>query len=124
MKRTKILRNTFISIGVLFALTGPLAADKPQPTIITIDAPGAGTGPFQGTIADAINPAGTIAGYYFDSNYVTHSFVRGRDGTFTTFEAPGAGHTPGTYQGTWAEAMNSAGAITGLTKDSRNVNHG
>jgi len=45
--RTTIVRNIFISVGVLFALTGLLSADKPQPTIITFDAPGAGTGPFE-----------------------------------------------------------------------------
>ena len=41
--KTKILPNIFISVAVLFALAGPLAADKPQPqpTIITFDAPGA-----------------------------------------------------------------------------------
>jgi hypothetical protein len=49
--KEKILPGIFISVGVLFALTGPLAADKPQPTIITFDAPGAGTGPAQGTVA-------------------------------------------------------------------------
>jgi hypothetical protein len=122
--KTKILPYIFISVAVFFPLTGLLFADKPQPTIITIDAPGAGTGPGQGTIPPTINPRGMIAGYYFDANTVTHSFVRDRDGIFIAFDAPGAGHTRYSYQGTWAEAMNSAGVITGLTRDSRNAFHG
>ena len=96
-----------LSVGVLFALVGLLAADAgdsvlsisssplgaPPPAIITFDAPGAGAGPFQGTLAFAINPGGTIAGYYFDPNPVTHGFVRhGRD--FHHIRCSGWGHRP------------------------------
>src|SRR5512133_907535 len=52
----------------------------PQPTIITFDAPGAGTGPGQGTITFAINPAGTISGRYADAGDAIHGFVRALDG--------------------------------------------
>ena len=51
-----------------------------------------------GTIPVAINNEGIIAGYYYDENYVAHGFVRRLDGTFNTFDAPGAG--TGLYQGT------------------------
>src|SRR6266496_2766750 len=52
----------------------------PQPTITTFDAPGAGTGPGQGTITFAINPAGTISGRYADAGDAIHGFVRTPDG--------------------------------------------
>jgi len=45
-------------------------------TITTIDAPGAGTGPGQGTQCGSINPAGAITGSYIDSNNVFHGFLR------------------------------------------------
>jgi hypothetical protein len=123
MKKTKILRNIFISVGVFFALVQQLAAGASDHLvvygetpltlpIITVDAPGAGTGPFQGTVTYAINPMGTIAGYYFDSNTVTHGFVRATDGTFVTFDAPRGGTGP--YQGTFTGAINPAGGITGF----------
>jgi len=45
-------------------------------TITTFDVPGAETGPFQGTIPLANNPAGAITGYYIDASNVTHGFLR------------------------------------------------
>ena len=48
----------------------------PQPTIITFDGPGAGTGPGQGTITFAINPAGTISGRYADAGGAIHAILR------------------------------------------------
>src|SRR6266516_2192595 len=110
MKTQRILQSTFISVGVLFALVRLLAASSSDQVwdfgntslgsgIITFDAPEAGTGPQQGTLALAINDVGTIAGYYFDSNPITHGFVRSAtDGTITPFDAPGGGTGP--YQGT------------------------
>jgi hypothetical protein len=44
-------------------------------TIHTFDAPGAGTGNFQGTHPESINLAGTIAGYYTDSLGIGHGFL-------------------------------------------------
>ena len=111
------IRKIFISVGLLFALTGPLAADKPQPTIITFDAPGA-----VATFVAGINPAGVISGGYVDANNVLHGFVRAPDDTFTTYEAPGAGAGPG--QGTGPNGMNTAGDITGNVTDASNVTHG
>ena len=65
-----------------------------QPTITTFDAPGAGTGPGQGTIAFAINPAGTISGRYADSGGAIHAILRFPDGVIISFDAPGAGTGP------------------------------
>src|SRR5436190_1619406 len=70
----------------------------PQPTITTFDAPGAGTGPGQGTRASNINPSEAVAGRYIDPSDVSHGFLRAPDGTITTFDAPNAGTGPG--QGT------------------------
>src|SRR5947207_15941891 len=119
---TTHLTNTFTSVRLLAAamtsilLLGVLAPTAssgtsdgflnfnntpllgPQPTITTFDAPGAGTGPCQGTIPFAINPAGTISGRYADAGGAIHAFLRTPDGAFTTFDAPGAGR--GRKQGT------------------------
>ena len=67
----------------------------PQPAITTFDAPGAGTGPGQGTLPFAINPGGAVLGYYIDAGDARHGFLRTRDGAITTFDAPGAGTGPG-----------------------------
>lgn len=91
-------------------------------TITTFDAPGAGTGPGQGTSALNINPSGTIVGFSRDSNRARHAFIRSTDGSFTVFDAPGAGSGPG--QGTRAYAINPDGTITGFFFDSLTVGHG
>ena len=94
-------------------------------TFTTFDAPGAGTDPFQGTITasfSGLNPAGAIVGWYVDASNVNHGYVRARDGTFTTFEAPGAGTDSG--QGTILDSINPAGATTGYYFDASNVSHG
>ena len=135
MKRTNVLRNTFISVGVFFALAQLVGADMNDglahisstpsvplsPPITTFDALGAGTGPYQGTLPFAINPVGTIAGYYFDPNPVTHGFVRHADGTFTTFDAPGGAQALTKYL---HPGHQLCGAVTGNTRDSSDVGHG
>src|SRR5438094_3856270 len=70
----------------------------PDGTMTTFDAPGAGTGPFQGTLTFGINQAGTIEGDYIDPSDVSHGLLRASDGTITTFDVPGAG--TGAGQGT------------------------
>ena len=57
----------------------------------TFDVQGAGTGFNQGTLLFGINPAGAVTGGYIDASGVAHGFVRAKDGTITTFDAPGAG---------------------------------
>jgi hypothetical protein len=75
------------TILVALAISIPISAQ----TITTFDAPGAGTGPLQGTYATNIGPVGTIIGFSRDVNDVRHGFVRSQDGSFTIFDAPGAG---------------------------------
>src|SRR5215831_6897646 len=59
---------------------------RPEPTIITFDAPGAGSGAGQGTTAFSINPAGAIAGRYIDAGDAFHGFLRTPEGAITTFD--------------------------------------
>src|SRR5437762_1678075 len=94
----------------------------PDGTMTTFDVPGAGTGPFQGTLTFGINQAGTIEGDYVDPSDVTHGFVRASDGTITTFDVPGAGTGPG--QGTVPENISTPGVVAGNYVDSSDVNHG
>jgi hypothetical protein len=82
-------------------------------TFTTFDAPGAGTGTYQGTLAVSINSKGATAGDYDDASSVYHGFVRAAGGTLTTFDAPGAGTA--TYQGTDATSINTAGTIVGYS---------
>ena len=105
-----------------------LSGSAQKPRMITFDVtptppdPPPGTEAGQGTIPQAINPAGAITGYYFDASNVSHGFLRARDSRFTTFDAPGAG--TGAYQGTYAYSINPAGATTGGYTDASDVNHG
>jgi len=98
-------------------------------TFTEVDAPGAGTGAYQGTNAcwyipcfGTINPAGAVTGWYMDSNNVYHGFLRSSDGKFTVIDVPGAGKSAG--QGTRAHAINPEGAITGSYTDAKGVYHG
>src|SRR6516164_10002331 len=126
MKRTKILRNTFISVGVLFAVGRLLAGgmsdgvlhlgDMPlgarPPTYTTIDPPGS-----LFTFPVCINPAGVIAGRY-DTFLVAHGFVRAHDGIISTFDNP-AGAFP-----ILPLSINPPGMIVGAYLDAGNVWHG
>jgi len=91
-------------------------------TFTTFDAPGAGTGPGQGTDCTAINPQGRITGFYVDMSDVVHGYVRALNGTITTFDVPGAGTGPG--QGTLPGSNNPAGKITGFYIDANDAEHG
>lgn len=54
----------------------------------------------------SINPAGAIAGTYFDASFVEHGFLRAANGNFSTIDYPSAFFTE-------ALAINSAGVIVG-----------
>ena len=68
-------------------------------------------------MAGALLRDGTIMGNYLDADNLSHGFLRNRDGTFTTFDAPGAGHVPGSDDGTYPFGINTNGAITGWYVD-------
>lgn len=108
----------------------------PDGHVTIIDAPGAGrkaepgcnfgggvTGypAAQGTYAVSINLVGAIAGWYGDDHCVAHGFLRARDGTFTTIDAPNAGKGPG--QGTFLVNINLWGETSGNIIDANGVNH-
>ena len=82
------------------------SANERGTCFITFDAPGAGTGPFEGTLPQAINPAGAIAGLYLDASSLYHGFLRDPDGALTTIDVPGAHQT-------FPYSINPAGAIAG-----------
>jgi hypothetical protein len=75
-----------------------------------------------------INFLGLSVGNYADNtaNLVQHGLIRHPDGSFTTFEAPGAG--TGQNQGTGCPGcfagLNQFGAIAGIYTDSNTVYHG
>jgi len=96
----------------------------PDGKITTFDVPGAGTGAFQGTVSEGIDPAGTIAGQYADASYVVHGFVRtAKDGgDIINVDVPGAG--TGAGQGTYPVNIDSQGDIVGQYVDAGGVNHG
>jgi len=86
------------------------------------DPPGAGSGPFQGTwvsFAAGLAENGTAAGWYIDSTYIYHGYVRTSDGRIATFDGPGEG-----VQATLAESCNSQGAAVGTYLDADNLWHG
>jgi uncharacterized membrane protein len=97
----------------------------PDGRITKFDVPFAGTdgSQGQGTYAEAINDAGWVTGQYYDSNDVSHGFVRAPNGRFTYFDAPDAGTATGSYEGTVPLAINAAGEITGAYIDSNWVLH-
>jgi hypothetical protein len=86
----------------------------------TFDAP---QGSPIGIVPLGINPAGTIAGYYYDANFVGHGFVRTAKGPLVSFDAPGAG-TTGNSPGTYSFSINPAGTIVGIYTDAKNLSHG
>src|SRR5215469_4812623 len=111
-----------LAVGLTLATLGPglsVNAQERKTTFITFDAPGAGTGPFEGTAGYAINPAGVIAGQYIDPSGVFHGFVRDKHGAFTTFDPPAAAGL-----GTAVKGIDPDGAIAGFYLDASNVWHG
>jgi len=94
------------------------AAQEHTPRFVTLDAPGA-TG---GTYALGSNAAGAVVGAYFDANGVAHAFLRDHDGTFTTFDGPGAGTGSGSFTIAWS--ISPAGVVTGGYTDANYVEHG
>ena len=92
-----------------------LSASAQEGRIISFDAPGADTTPgdYNGTYPSGMNVWGFIAGSYQGADTVYHGFLRGPGGKFTTFEAPGADTTAGSYNGTSPTSINDLGVITG-----------
>ena len=95
---------------------------SPDGKFTTFDAPGAGTGSFQGTGCPSdcpvsLNDWGAITGIYIDANYVYHGYLRSLDGKFATVDPIGS-------IGTYASGINDLGVITGYFLDANDVYHG
>src|SRR5258707_305874 len=114
MKSKALALLTATTFLATLGLAIQASAQITQDQITTFDA-----GP-NGTIPTSINPRGEIAGYYFGSTAPTaHGFVRDKDGTITSFDAPGAGSN-----GTIVVGINPSGEITGYFFDvNYAVNH-
>ena len=69
-------------------LLGAASLTAQNSSFVSFDAPGAGNGETQATVASSINLKGAIAGYYFDSSFVQHGFLRQPSGQFTDFTPP------------------------------------
>ena len=61
---------------------------------------------------------------YVDANFVFHGFVRSTNGTFTTFDAPGAATFPFSGEGTVAYTNNPSGAVVGYFVSPDGLAHG
>jgi uncharacterized membrane protein len=97
--------------GVLVLSTPLLRAQAPAGTILSFDEPDAGAAFGEGTVPVAINSNGVIVGYYVDAvQKRQHGFLRATDGTFTSFDAPGALATVPT-------AISSNGMVVGIYSD-------
>jgi hypothetical protein len=93
-------------------------------TFTPIDAPGADSTPGSGngTFGVGLTPSGDVEGVFVDAKGVLHGFVRSHQGTFSTFDVPGAG--TGAGQGTLPESNNTSGTIAGNYLDGNGVDHG
>lgn len=111
-------------VPFVLGLGSPASAQEGR--IITFDVPGADLTPgdFNGTYPSGINSFGFITGAYQSADTVLHGFLRSPGGKFTTFQAPGADTTAGSYNGTFPNSINDLGVITGNYWDANGVSHG
>ncbi len=120
------------ALGIALAAS----AGTPNMQFITFNVSQAGNSLFQGTSCGflfyfshdcsvVLNDLGAVTGYYVDSNYVSHGFLRSPDGTITTFDAPDADTSGSSFlSGTFPSGINDAGGITGSYIDTSGAQHG
>jgi len=122
-----VFSKAMLTFGAALCLLAPNSPVRAQESrTIIFDAPGADSnaGDYNGTYPNRINAKEVITGYYVDASNVAHGFLRTPNGKFTTFEAPGAATTPGSYYGTVANSINDLGVITGEYWDANGFGHG
>lgn len=109
IRRRQTAAAYIASWGFVLAAASAAAPNNKSPNQLTESSvPGAGgTCALPGTVALREDAAGTIMGSYCDAGNVTHGFLRNPDGSFTSFDAPGAG--TGAGQGTTAYGLNWRG---------------
>ena len=89
----------------------------PNRQIAEFDAPGAGTGAYQGTYPMSINNPGAVTGYYVDAGNVLHGFLRPPDGTVVSFD-------DGAIHGKAGWCINDEGVIAGWDIDANSFSNG
>lgn len=120
-------RTGWLRLLICMCVAGwAVSADAEESKLIVFNAPGADLTPgdYNGTFPAGINARGVITGSYIDLNNVYHGFLRNPNGKFTTFEAPGADITAGSYNGTSPSSINDLGEITGNYWDATGFSHG
>jgi len=95
---------------------------SPNGDFTTFDAPGAGTGSYEGTgcpsdCPTSLNDSGAVMGTYIDSNFVYHGYLRTPDGNIVTVDPLGSVFT-------WSSSMNDSAVMTGYYLDANSVYHG
>ena len=95
---------------------------SPDGKFTTFDAPGAGTGSYEGTgcFSDcpvSLNDWGAITGVYIDTNFVYHGYLRSPEGKIVTVDPIGSTFT-------FPDGINDLGVTTGYYVDTNNVYHG
>ena len=113
-----------VAVSVLFVRFQPTTALAAEDsfsaathTFIKFNVPGAGKNKGQGTIGRSVADDGSIAGWFYDSNSVSHGFLRSPSGKFSKFDPSGS-------LGTLPKSINSKLAIVGFYTDSNGVYHG
>jgi hypothetical protein len=87
----------------------------------SFDAPGAGTGSYQGTGCPSdcpvsLNDSGALTGVYIDATNVYHAYLRSPEGNIVTVQPVGSTFT-------FPAGMNDLGEIAGYYIDANNVYH-
>jgi hypothetical protein len=95
---------------------------NPFGAFATFDAPGAGTGAYQGTGCSSdcpvsLNDWGAITGNYIDANSVPHGYLRSPEGKIVTVDPQGTIFT-------WSSGLNDSSTTTGYYVDANDVYHG
>ncbi len=108
-RRMSLFAFVMLAACCILVLSTPLLrAQAPAGAILSFDEPDAGTAFGEGTVPVAINANGVIVGYYIDGTQKhQHGFLRAADGTFTSFDPPGALATDPT-------AISSNGMVVGI----------
>jgi hypothetical protein len=113
-----------INIGIVNGLfTTHSLVRATDGTYTVFDPPQSGA---HSSLAEAINDSGVVVGTYRDANLVRHGYLRQPDGTFLSFDDPGAAQLPlsTTNLGTIPRRINANGAVVGLYSDVNGVRHG
>jgi hypothetical protein len=115
MDRTGFPGRTVLRTGIVLLLLCTFAFGV-RISFLMFDAPGGGTSPNQGTRPTDINEQGQIVGSVLDSSNHYHGFLRHQNGSFTSFDYPGA-------EDTQPAAVNGVGEVAGSYAINRN-SHG